>query len=114
MSDLAFEFEFINNLFYVRAKAIEIIFKVGLQNLLTVGSRVIESLQSPFASVVKYIAACIFQPSFVPFGKASFIPLKGEFFHHRLFAWFEQGIQSSQDHHWQNDITVFTSYIYVS
>jgi hypothetical protein len=61
MPDLTLELELLDDLLDIGAEAIEVVFEVGLSNLLTVGGGVAEPLQRPDAGVVEDVAACILE-----------------------------------------------------
>ena len=57
VAHLAFEFELLDDLLHVGTEAIQVVFKVGLQDLLVVGGGIFQQLQGPLAGVVEYVAA---------------------------------------------------------
>ena len=104
--------EVFQHVFHVGAEAVEIFHEVVVEYCLAVGSLRLQSAESPFAAVV-VVESC-------HVGEVVVFHLKTIVFKflnlclNRFLRRFKQCVNSSQNHHWQNNVTVLTTQKHVA
>ena len=100
-----------DDLLDVVAEPTEILLDIGQQNLLIVGRRGMELLQRPLAGVVEDVTRCRRQRSLIEFRRLHLIALETNLLQNRRLGRLQQRVETTQDHHRQDDITILAANI---
>ena len=111
MLDFALQLEALDDFMDVGAETVEVFLEIGQQDLPVVGGSVVEAGEGPLGDVVEHIAGGRLERRRVQLHGVHFLFLEAHLFQHRLLGGHEQGIQTTQHHHGQDDITVLAAHI---